>query len=26
MLAHLEFLRPFYEKAWRHAVSARTRA
>jgi GntR family transcriptional repressor for pyruvate dehydrogenase complex len=26
MLAHLEFLRPFYEKAWRHAVNARTRA
>ncbi len=26
MLSHLEFLRPFYEKAWRHAVRARARA
>lgn len=26
MLAHLEYLRPFYEKAWRHAVRARARA
>lgn len=26
MRAHLEFLRPFYEKAWRHAVTAVERA
>lgn len=26
MLSHLQFLRPFYEKAWRHAVRARARA
>lgn len=26
MASHLVFLRPFYEKAWRHAVSARVRA
>lgn len=26
MYEHLEFLRPFYEKAWRHAVRARARA
>lgn len=26
MYAHLEFLRPFYEKAWRHAVRAQARA
>lgn len=26
MRSHLEFLRPFYEKAWRHAVTAAERA
>jgi DNA-binding FadR family transcriptional regulator len=26
MSAHLEFLRPYYEKAWRHAARARARA
>ena len=25
MRSHLEFLRPFYEKAWRHAVTAAER-
>lgn len=26
MHSHLDYLRPFYEKAWRHAVGARARA
>lgn len=26
MVAHLEFLRPFYERAWRHAMTAAERA
>jgi DNA-binding FadR family transcriptional regulator len=26
MLSHLEFLRPFYEKAWRHAMTVAERA